>query len=81
MTSEVIEKFVEAKDPNGKPVSVFFKQRSTMHGMFIQGRDYQEMKAKNFWRFVIEARLEEWKKTNDINLTRLFSGNDFAKLK
>lgn len=81
MTSEVIEKFVESKDPNGKLTSIFFKQRSTIHGMFIQGRDYQEMKAKNFWRIVNESRLEEWKKTNDINLTRLFSGNDFAKLK
>ncbi len=81
MTSDVIEKFVESKDMAGKPVNIFFKQRSTITGLFIQGYDYNEMKAKNFWRIVSEAKIAEWKQTKDINLARLFSGTDFSKLK
>ncbi len=81
MTADLIEKFVESKTAAGQPVSIFFKQRSTITGLFIQGYDYNEMKAKNFWRIVSEAKIAEWKQTKDINLARLFSGSDFSKLK
>ena len=81
MTYDVIEKFVESKEMVGKPVNIFFKQRNSLAGLFIQGNDYQEMKVKNFWRIVTEPKIAEWNKTKDINLTRLFSGSDFSRLK
>lgn len=81
MTFDVIEKFVESKEMVGKPVNIFFKQRNTIAGLFIQGKDYQEMKVKNFWRIVSGPNIPEWNKTKDMNLARLFSGSDFTRLK
>ena len=81
MTSDVIEKYVESKEITGQPINIFFRQRNTINGLFIQGNDYQELKAKNFWRVVTGVKIDEWKQTKDINLTRLFSGSDFSRLK
>ena len=81
MTNDLIQKFIEYKDRTGKAVNIFFKQRNPINGLFIQWKDYDEMKAKNFWRIVSESKIEEWKKTKDITLARLFSGGDFTKLK
>ncbi len=81
MTAEAIEKFTESKEKAGQTVSIFFKQRSTIQGLFIQTNDYQEMKAKNFWRIVQAAKIAEWHQTKDLNLCRLFSGTDFMKIK
>ena len=81
MTNDVICKYVESKDVSGRPVSISFRQRNAIMGLFIQWKDYDEMKTKNFWRIVPESKIEEWQKTKDPGLARLFSGNDFTKLK
>lgn len=81
MTNDVIGKYVESKDVTGKPVNIFFKQRNAITGLFIQWKDYEEMKTKNFWRIVPESKIDEWQKTKDLSLARLFSGSDFTKLK
>lgn len=81
MTNLLIEKYVESSEKINKPVDIFFKQRNSINGLFIQGHDYKEMKAKNFWRIVAESKIAEWNKTKDISLARLFSGSDFTKLK
>lgn len=81
MTNDLIEKFIESKDRAGKTVNISFKQRNPINGLFIQWKDYDEMKAKNFWRIVSESKITEWQKTKDITLARLFSGGDFTKLK
>lgn len=81
MTFELIEKFVESKDAKGRAVNISFKQRNALAGLFIKWKDYDELKVKNFWRIVPESRIEEWKKTNDVQLAKLFSGSDFTKLK
>ena len=62
MTNDLIQKFVEDKDRTGKAVNIFFKQRNPINGLFIQWKDYDEMKAKNFWRIVSESKIEEWRK-------------------
>ena len=80
MTNELIGKFVEAQDRKGKPVTISFKQRNAISGLFVQGKDYEELKAKNFWRIVCESKIAEWQKTGDPSLPRLFSGSDFTKL-
>jgi len=81
MTVEQIENFL-AKNPshsNGAS-KVYFKARSTFEGMFIQAPDYTELKAKNFWRLVAESRMEEYRRSKDINLSRIFNGSEFTKL-
>lgn len=80
MTSEMIEKFIEAKNHKNAQVNIHFKQRSTITGLFIHSTDYAELKAKNFWRIVSTAKVNEWEKTKDINLARIFNGSEFTRL-
>ena len=80
MTSEMIEKFIEENDLQGKSVRIHFKERGSIEGIFIKGKDYKELKSKNFWRIVKAEAANEWAKTEDINLTRLFNGITFTKL-
>ncbi len=81
MTYDNIEKYVESKKVKNRLVNISFKKRNAITGLFIQWKDYEEMKIKNFWRVVPEAKIAEWEKTNDMQLARLFSGSDFTKLK
>jgi hypothetical protein len=36
--------------------------------------------VKNFWRVVPEKNIEEWKKSRNMNLARIFNGQEFTKL-
>src|SRR6266705_2902141 len=74
MTSEAIVKQVEAKDNSEKTLNIHFKQRSTIKGLFIKGNDYKDLKSKNLWRIVTNTNIDQWKKTKDINLARIFNG-------
>ena len=80
MTNELIEKFIETGKRKNQKVNIHFKTRSTITGMFIRTDDYTELKSKNFWRIVPSSRLEEWKNTKDMSLSRLFSGSEFTRL-
>lgn len=80
MTSEMIQKFVESKNRANSAVNIHFKERSTITGIFIQSTDYDELKSKNFWRIVNNIHIEEWKKTKNMDLTRLFNGLSFTRL-
>ena len=81
MTTEQIENFL-AKNPlaASQSAKVFFKTRSTFEGMFIQAPDYSELKKKNFWRIVAATRLDEYRRSKDISLSRIFNGSEFTKL-
>jgi hypothetical protein len=80
MTNEMIEKFIGQRKIKGGQVNIHFKQRGTVTGLFIQTEDYSELKAKNFWRIVSTSKVEEWKKTKNINLARIFNGAEFTRL-
>ena len=80
MTTEMIEKFIVNKTRNGAAVNIHFKERSTVKGMFIQGKDFNELKSKNFWRIVSATFMEEWKKTENMELARIYNGNVFTRL-
>ena len=80
MTTEMIEKFIENKNRKGILVNIHFKERSTVTGMFIRSADYNELKLKNFWRIVSNTHVEEWKKTENMNLARIFNGMSFTRL-
>jgi hypothetical protein len=81
MTVEQIERFLN-DNPLGtnRSSKVFFKARNTFEGMFIEARDYGELKKKNFWRLVASSRIEEYRQSKDINLSRIFNGSEFTKL-
>lgn len=81
MTVEQIETFLAKETiPDGKIIRFELKKRDPVRGIIVQGRDYQELKAKNFWRIVTQRNLPVYQKTKDINLARIFAGSDFAKL-
>jgi uncharacterized membrane protein YheB (UPF0754 family) len=80
MTNDMIEKFIETKNRENSQVNIHFKQRDTVKGVFIRNNDYDELKSKNFWRIVSESKLEEWKKTKDNSLARIFNGAEFTRL-
>lgn len=78
MTQETIEKFIGDRKNNA--VNIHFKGRSTVKGLFIQLADYEELKSKNFWRIVSAGVIDEWRKTKDNSLARIFSGGSFTRL-
>ena len=80
MTSEMIESFVSTKIRKGSKVNIHFKDRNTVTGLFIHSDDYDELKAKNFWRIVSKQNAEQWKETKDVNLARVFNGASFTRL-
>ncbi len=80
MTNIQIESFLSQKDQNNKPVTISFKNRNAIVGQFIETNDYAELKAKNLWRVVGEAKIKDYKEKKDIYLTRIFNGSEITKL-
>ena len=82
MSIEEIQKFVDNKTSStDEYVKISFKKRDPIFGIFVKShRDYSELRAKNFWRIVPRKSFEDYKKSKDIELSRLFSGDQFAKL-
>ncbi|MEP6465166.1 MAG: short-chain dehydrogenase [Parafilimonas sp.] len=80
MTNEQIDKFLSNDGKSNSLVRISFKTRNSIQGIFIQTPDFNELKSKNFWRIVSEANFEQWKKSKDYNLCRMFNGAEFTKL-
>jgi hypothetical protein len=80
MTNVQIEKFLQQNYIDKKPVKVTFKGRKPVVGIFIVTADYEELKAKNFWRIVGEVNIDNYRKSKDMNLARMYSGTEFTKL-
>lgn len=80
MTKDQIEKFLQQKNLVNSPVRVTFKTRKPLVGMFISTADYADLKSKNFWRFVGESNMENYQRSKDLNLARIFSGVEITRL-
>ena len=81
MTVEQIENFLAKESvPQGKIMRFEMKKRNPVRGLIVQGKDYTELKGKNFWRIVTQTHLAEYSKSQNINLAKIFSGSEFAKL-
>jgi hypothetical protein len=80
MTNEQIEKFLVQDKVAENVVSINFKTRNSIRGIFINAADFHELKSKNFWRIVREANIDNWKKTKDLDLARIFNGTEITKL-
>jgi hypothetical protein len=65
----------------GQCVKISFQKRDPVYGLFLtEEKDSEGLSAKNFWRIVTQKNLEAYKKTRDINLSRIFSGSDMTRL-
>jgi hypothetical protein len=81
MTIEQIERFLSVNKEDLKvPAKISFKTRGTVEGVFIKTPDFLELKKKNFWRIVSSKNLEDYRKSRDTNLSRIFNGAEFTKL-
>lgn len=80
MTSEQIDNIIQKKTPKEPLFTIRFKTRNAIKGLFIQSLDYNELSNKNFWRIVSEGNIDEYKKTKDGKLARIFNGTEFTKL-
>jgi len=81
MTTEQIEKVLSvSKGQLSTTVKVSFKTRAAIEGIFIKAPDYMELKKKNFWRMVSAKNMEDYRKSKDLNLSRIFNGAEFIKL-
>ena len=79
MTNEQIEKVMDAH-LDKSTITIYFKTRSTIKGIFIKTPDYTELKTKNLWRIVSESKLKEYQTTTDTGLARIFNGTEFTRL-
>lgn len=81
MNIEDIENFLATKTTvQQNYVKIDFKKRNSIYGLFIKDRDYGDLKSKNFWRIVTRPYFDEYNKSKDINLARIFNGSEFSKL-
>ncbi len=80
MTNEQIETFL-TPETLPKVININFKARNSIRGVFLTVNDFEDLKAKNLWRVLSESKLEEWKKTKNLGLARIYNGSDFTKLK
>jgi hypothetical protein len=80
MTNAQIEKELSQNNYDEKAVQISFKTRNAITGLFIKAPDYAELKSKNFWRIVVQANMEAYTKSRDINLAKIFNGMEFTKL-
>ena len=80
MTTEMIVQFIEHKTRKNMVVGIHFKERETVKGLFIRGADYDELKNKNLWRVISHAKIEEWNRTKNMELPKIFNGLSFTRL-
>jgi len=81
MNSEQIKKFIASKiTEKNKYVKIEFSKRDPVYGIFVNDADFGDLSAKNFWRIVTSKNFDNYNKTNDVNLARIFNGSAFSRL-
>ncbi len=81
MQIDEIEKFLDKKTiAESSYVQISFKKRNAIYGLFVKDRDYADLKSKNFWRIVPQSQLDAYSKSKNVNLAKIFNGQEFSKL-
>ncbi len=80
MTYEQIDDIVKKKPASELVFEIRFRGRDPIKGLFIITSDYRELSRKNLWRIVSESYIDEYKKTRDESLSRIFNGVEFTRL-
>jgi len=77
MTIEQIERVIGTDSDSF--TKIILKAR-IVEGIFIKAPDFLELKKKNFWRIVTANKLEEYRQSKDLNLSRIYNGQEFVKI-
>ncbi|HEY0355169.1 MAG TPA: short-chain dehydrogenase [Flavisolibacter sp.] len=81
MNTDEIQKFLENKTKSSNDyVKIDFKKREPIYGLFVRDQDYDDLKSKNFWRIVTRKHFDEYSKSKNVNLAKIFNGAEFSKL-
>ncbi len=82
MNNEQIQKFLEQKTKTTNAyVKIDFKTRDSIYGLFITNtQDFQDLRAKNFWRIVTRKHFDNYSKNKSIEYARIFNGSEFTRL-
>ena len=81
MNNDLIIKFLEPAHLAKNAVKIEFKKRNTIVGVFVKTPDYEDLKAKKtFGGLLPKPSIPEWKKTNNNQLSKIFSGSEFTRL-
>ncbi|KIC96227.1 hypothetical protein [Flavihumibacter solisilvae] len=81
MTNDQIASAIGTPTSKSDVFEIRFKARNPIKGMFIETSDYRELSRKNLWRIVHENNLEEYTRSQNEALARIFNGNEFTKLR
>ena len=81
MTIESITKFCEAEKMSANEcLKISFQKRNTVYGLLVQAYDYNDLKAKNFWRIVTSKNIPAWRKNKDLEVAKIFNGSEITRL-
>lgn len=82
MNSEQIQIFLRKTiSEKSQYVKISFQKREPIYGLFLTNeKDYQDLSTKNFWRIVSRKNFDQYKKSGDVNLSRIFSGSEMTRL-
>ena len=81
MNVDEIEKFLDTRTSvENNYVKIAFKKRDSIFGLFVKDRDYIDLKSKNFWRIVPRSQFDEYSKSKNLSLAKIFNGSAFSRL-
>ena len=81
MKPEQIKSFIESKvNEQNRYVKIEFSKREPMYGLFLIGDDYKDLSSKNFWRIVSGKHFDDYNRTGNTGLARIFNGAEFSRL-
>jgi hypothetical protein len=81
MSSEEIQKFIDNKvTQKSMYVKIEFSKREPIYGLFLKDADFKDLSSKNFWRIVTSKNFDNYSKSSDSSLGRIFNGTEFSRL-
>ena len=81
MTIAQIDSFIQKIDFETQAVKISLKSREPIIGFFVNSKDYDDLKGKNFWRVIAQNNIQNYLTTRNASLSRIFSGNEITSLK
>lgn len=81
MQTEEIQSFIKRyKVPEDRYLKITFKKRDPVFGIIVHSSDAADLEFKNFWRIVPLTKIRDWQSSKNIDFSRIFNGQEFAKL-
>lgn len=81
MTITQIDSFLRKIDFENQAVKISMKSREPFIGFFVNSKDYEDLKSKNFWRVINQNKISDYQATKNPNLSRIYSGTEITNLK